>query len=169
MTVRLNRAEVARHMGVTPPTIDRWIKDGMPVVQRGSRGVEWVFDLPEVIRWWGDRREKLALGDAPTDLDEIQKRTATARMLQAELELAKAMGQVAPLDQMERNLSKLFAELRANMRNIPGNIVTQLIGETDERRFKQVLLQEIDQALEAMANADLAADDDDGEDDESSD
>ena len=169
MTVHLNRAEVARHMGVTPPTIDRWVKDGMPVVKQGSRGVAAVFDLPEVIRWWGDRRATQAIGDAPTDLDEIQKRTATAKMLQAELELAKATGLVAPLDQMERNLEKLFAEFRSNMRNIPGNVVTQLIGETDERRFKQVLLQEIDQALEAMANADLAADDEDEGEDESGD
>jgi phage terminase Nu1 subunit (DNA packaging protein) len=87
-------------------------------------------------------------------------------MQQAELDLAKAKGLVAPLDQIERNLARVFAEVRANMRNLPGVVVSQLIGETDERKFKQVMLREIDQVLEVLADADLTAEPEDGEEDE---
>jgi phage terminase Nu1 subunit (DNA packaging protein) len=47
------------------------------------------------------------------------------------------------------------------MRNLPSRTVSLLIGETDERRYKRVLLEEIDQILEVLAKADLLAIDDD--------
>lgn len=162
MGVKLNRSDLAAHIGVSLPTVDRWIKDGMPVVRRGGRGIEWEFDLADVIRWRVDVAKEAAGGDA-TDLAEIEKRTAAAKMLKAELELAKARGDVAPLAQIERNLSKVFAEVRANMRNIPSAVASVIIGETDERRLKSVLLEEIDKALEALATADLTAEDDDSD------
>jgi phage terminase Nu1 subunit (DNA packaging protein) len=162
--IRLNRTQLAEHMGVSTVAIDNWRREGMPVLQRGSRGVEWVFDLTAVIKWWGDRKVQQASGDAPSDLSEIEKRTASAKMQQAELDLAKAKGLVAPLDQIERNLARVFAEVRANMRNLPSVVISQLIGETDERKFKQVMLREIDQVLEVLADADLTAEPDDGDD-----
>ena len=73
----------------------------------------------------------------------------------AELMLAKEKGQLTTVSQVEKMVSKAFAEVRAGMRNLPGRTVSLLIGETNERRFKEVLLAEIDQALEAMANADI--------------
>jgi phage terminase Nu1 subunit (DNA packaging protein) len=73
----------------------------------------------------------------------------------AELTLAKEQSQVTTLDQVERMVTKAFAEVRAGMRNLPGRTVSLLIGETDERRFKSVLMDEIDQVLETLANADL--------------
>jgi hypothetical protein len=44
--------------------------------------------------------------------------------------------------------------------NVPQRVVVQLIGETDETRFKDVLRAELALALEATANADLVLADD---------
>lgn len=164
MGVKLNRAGLAEHLGVSLPTIDRWGKEGMPVVQRGSRGVEWVFDLAEVIRWRVDRAAKDAASDAPDGLEEIEKRTAAAKMLKAELELAQARGDVAPIREFERAQAKAFAEVRANVMNVPQRVVIQLLGETNETRFKEVLRGELTLALQAAAEADLTlADEEDAE------
>jgi phage terminase Nu1 subunit (DNA packaging protein) len=164
MGVKLNRAGLAEHLGVSLPTIDRWGKEGMPVVQRGSRGVEWVFDLAEVIRWRVDRASKDAAADAPDGLEEIEKRTAAAKMLTAELALAQARGDVAPIREFERAQAKAFAEVRANVMNVPQRVVIQLLGETNETRFKEVLRAELTLALQAAAEADLTlADEDDAE------
>lgn len=84
----------------------------------------------------------------------------------AELGLAKEQGLVTTVDQVERMVTKAFAEVRAGMRNLPGRSVSLLIGETDERRFKRVLMQEIDQVLETLATIDLTAGDADADDDE---
>jgi phage terminase Nu1 subunit (DNA packaging protein) len=78
----------------------------------------------------------------------------------AELTLAKEQGQVTTVAQVERMTTKAFAEVRAGMRNLPSRTVSLLIGETDERRYKRVMLEEIDQILEVLAKTDLLSVDD---------
>ena len=48
---RVNKAELATWFEVSLPTIEAWIRKGMPIAQRGSRGVPWVIDLLEVAEW----------------------------------------------------------------------------------------------------------------------
>lgn len=55
------------------------------------------------------------------------------------------------------------AVIRANIMNVPSRVVSQLIGETDESRFKDVLSAELMQALEAAADADIDLDPDEEE------
>ena len=60
------------------------------------------------------------------------------------------------VEQIERALSKAFGEVRANLRNVlPGRAARRLVGETNQTQIKAVLLEEIDQALEALADDDL--------------
>lgn len=158
MGVKLNRSGLAEHMGVSLPTIDRWAKDGMPVVTKGGRGIEWVFDLGDVIRWYAQRQAEAA-GGAVDDLAEIEKRTARAKMETAELALAEARKLVAPIREFERAQAAVFAEIRTNVMNVPQRVVVQLLGCTDEVEFKQKLRAELTLALEAAANADLTLDD----------
>ncbi|WLE27681.1 hypothetical protein [Xylella fastidiosa] len=66
-------------------------------------------------------------------------------------------------------MARVFAEVRANLRTIPGRTVALLLGETDERRYKRVLLQEIDQTLENLASLDLTQEDTDADEDEETD
>lgn len=151
-----NRGEVAEFFGVTPPTVDGWVRAGCPIVSKGQRGVSSQFNTAEVANWLRMKAREEGSGTALADESELKRRKLSAETAMAELELAKARGQVAPLDQVERMVSRAFAEVRAGLRNIPSRVVSSLIGETNERQFKRVLLEEIDQALEALANADLS-------------
>lgn len=137
------------------PTVDMWRKDGCPVVTMGGRGKEWEFDTAEVATWLRERDVRAATGDKVTDKDELQRRKLAAETEKAELELAKAKGEVAPLDQVERAVARAFAEVRAGMRNLPQRTVSMLIGETDERRFKSVMMGEIDEVLKSLVTASL--------------
>jgi phage terminase Nu1 subunit (DNA packaging protein) len=161
--VKLNRSGIAEHLDVSLPTIDRWVKDGMPVVQRGGRGVEWVFDLADVIQWYANRKAEAA-GGATDDLAEIEKRTARAKMERAELEVAEAKGLVAPIAEFQRVQAAMMATLRQNIMNVPQRAVLQLLGETNETTFKQKLRAELTLALEQSAAADLDVQPDDDED-----
>lgn len=161
MAPRFNRAETASAMGVNVTTLDRWVKEGCPVAQRGSRGIEWVFELPEVVRWYGNRRATEAQEDAPNDLMEIELRKERALMLKAELELAKAKGDVAPLKEFEKVQAKAMAEIRARIMNVPQRVVMRLLGESDESKFKNLLADELREALESASAADLEIDDED--------
>ena len=99
------------------------------------------------------------LDNAANNASELQRertRKMAADADLAELEYAKQKNLVASIDQVERMGSSAFAQVRASIRKVPERTVAQLIGETDERRFKTVLLEEIDQALEALATGGLA-------------
>lgn len=151
----VNRTALANIFGVALPTVDLWIRNGLPCVTRGGRGKQWEFDTAAVADWLRDRAVTDATGETQADEAEMSRRIKRANMELSELELAKAKGLVAPVDQIERMLARVFAEVRAGMRNLPSRTVSMLIGETDERRFKQVLGSEIDQVLEALASVDL--------------
>lgn len=155
----VNRAELAGVFGVSVVTVDTWRRAGCPVVQRGSKGVAWTFNTADVSQWLRDAARREAEGKLPDDAEQLELRKQSAITGKHELELAKLRGEVAPLDQIERAVANAFAELKTNLRTIPGRVVVSLIGETDERRFKEVLLSEIDQALTALAETDLVGDD----------
>jgi phage terminase Nu1 subunit (DNA packaging protein) len=71
---------------------------------------------------------------------------------------------VAPIDEFERARALENATVRANVMNVPSRAVSQLIGETDEARFKEVLAAELIQALESAAATDIELDDEEGDD-----
>ncbi len=156
---QVNRGGIADLLGVSATTVDAWVRAGCPVVQRGSRGIEWVFNTADVARWLRDKAVEQAAGTETLDEKELKIRKLAAEAKLLELELAKAQELVAPLEQVERMVQRAFAEVRAGIRNVPGRVVAMLIGESDERRFKQVLGSELDQALEVLASIDLAGGD----------
>lgn len=160
----VNREQLSQAMGISLPTVNTWVRDGCPVKRRGTKGVSWEFVLSDVVAWWGNRQREAA-GGAVDDIKEIDKRTARAKMETAELALAKERGLVAPVREFERVQSAVFAQIRANVMNVPQRVVVQLLGETNEVIFKQKLRAELTLALEASAEADPALDDEDDTDD----
>lgn len=157
----LNRSQMADHLGVAMTTLDDWVKRGCPVVERGGRGRQWKFNSAKVRAWRDDDIRSEAQGTQLASLEELKKRKLAAETEQAELDLAKAKGELVPLEQFDRALAKAFGEVRAGMRNVvPGRAARRLIGEADETRFKDVLLEEIDHALEVLADSDLVHEED---------
>lgn len=157
----VSRQGLAENFGVALNTVDHWVRTGMPVVQRGGPGKKWQFNTADVAEWRLDKaREESKGASATADEAELKRRKLAAQTAQAELDLAKAKAEVAPLDQIERGVSRAFAEVKASIRNVPSRAARLLIGETDETRFKSVLLQELDQALDALAEDALVDEDD---------
>jgi phage terminase Nu1 subunit (DNA packaging protein) len=108
---KANKAEVAEWFGMSVATVDAWIRRGCPAVQRGARGVPWVFDLLQVAQW------RFAAPAAPggdgsdeTDPDSLTpkerldwyKGEAEKRKLQV------ADGQLLPAVDHERQMAELL-------------------------------------------------------------
>lgn len=159
----VNRAGLAAAMGKSLPTIDRWIKEGCPVKVRGRKGIEWEFVLPDVVAWFGRRERDLVTDGADATEDALKRRKMLAETGKAELEFAKAAGEVAPVREFERAQAKMMAAIRTNVMNVAQRAVLQLLGETDEAEFKRKLRAELTLALEQSAQIDF---DLDGEDDD---
>lgn len=47
----IGKDTLASMMDATITSVERWIRDGMPVEQRGSQVQEWVFNLNDVKKW----------------------------------------------------------------------------------------------------------------------
>jgi len=75
------------------------------------------------------------------------------------LELATKKGEVALVAEFERMWSLAMGQLRQNILGVPQRAVLQLIGETDERKFKTKLRAEIVLALEQSAELDWPEED----------
>ncbi|WP_272695823.1 terminase small subunit [Xylella fastidiosa] len=82
-----------------------------------------------------------AAGGAVADIEEWKRRKIAAEAQREELHLADAKSRLL-LWSRWKDIGRVFAEVRANLRTIPGRTVALLLGETDERRYKRVLLQE---------------------------
>lgn len=152
----LNRTEMAHHLGIGMPTLDDWVRRGCPVVQRGGRGRAWQFNSADLRAWRDDDiRRDVSKVEAASN-DELKRRKLQAETEQLELELARAKADVVDIAQYERALTKALGEVRTNLRTVlPERAVRRLLGEGDETRFKSALLEEVDQALTALADESL--------------
>jgi len=157
----VTRQEVADLFGVSHTTVDAWIKRGMPVSERGSRGKPWRINTAEVSAWLEQRAKESASGSDQADERELKRRKLAAETAKVELELARVRGEVVPLAQLERALANTFAEIKTNIRSVPSRVATAIIGESNETRIKAVILKEIDQALEVLGDFDLEPETDD--------
>lgn len=161
----VTRAGLAEVFGVALPTVDGWVRQGCPVLKRGGRGVQWEFDVAAVTTWRIDKAVADATSGAPTDIEDAKRRKIAAEASLAELELAKAKGEVAPIRDFERTWSAMMAAIQQNVMNVPQRVVVQLLGETNETAFKQKLRAELTLALEQAATAEPDMTDDDADDD----
>lgn len=103
--------------------------------------------------------ESLSGGDAGAELTRERVRKLKAEATMAELQLAKACGEVAPISQFERAEAMRAALTRANMLNVPARVAMQIVGCTDESRIKAVLASEIRLALRQASEIELIIED----------
>lgn len=147
----VSRAELADIMGVTPPTVDRWVAQGCPVTKEGGRGRAYEFNTSDVREWREQSIRDDAKSTASASEADLLRRQLAAQTELAELKLAEAKRLVAPVEQMRKAVSMANAAVRAQMRNVADRVPRMIVGETDETRIKRVLRAEIDQALTSLA------------------
>ncbi|GJD31485.1 hypothetical protein PMNALOAF_2744 [Methylobacterium adhaesivum] len=153
----LNRAEVAETFGYSLPTVDTWIKDGLPARQQGAKGVPWQFDSAEVHAWlvkkaratrrtrgnaFGDEKGGDEQAEGHITLDEAKRRKEVANAKSAELDFARDMDAVAPIDMIAKVLSDEIANARARLLAIPTKFrpSAQLHASDPERAKKLVTI-----------------------------
>ncbi len=145
----MNKTELCAALGKSQNTIDRWVTLGCPVAERSTgRGQGWKFDSAAVVDWFVRWKIDQQQGNAVTaDMEELRRRKLQAETTLIEAELREKLRRLAPVAHMRAAMNIFAAMTRERMRQLPSRIAPQLIGETDERRFKQIMGDEIDQAL----------------------
>lgn len=94
-----------------------------------------------------------------SELQRERTRKVRADADLAELELAKQKKLVAPIEEFEKVWRHQCALIRSGLLQIPQRVVLQILGESDERRMKSILTDEIKDALKRAAESVPTAED----------
>lgn len=163
----VDRKTLAIAFGVSEPTVLARVREGMPVIRRGSKGKPWQFDLAECVNWDKERAVRKAAGVVKGDETdaELNRRLLQARVKREEIEAAKVAAEVVPVEEVESAVVSAFTEVRQAMLSIPDRAALRLLAADDETEIKEILRDEIDLALHSLADADLLEEFDNDSDD----
>lgn len=142
---------IAKLLMLSERRVQQLTADG--VIPRAERGRYEI--APAVQGYIKYLQDRAITGNGDIDYATEKSRLTKAQADLAEIEVARSRGDVVGAEQLTRNLTNLFTEIRTNMRNIPGRVSSSLLGLTDERKMKTVLLAEIDQALTSLSEMDM--------------
>ncbi len=152
----VNRTTLSHILGKNVSTVDSWVRQGMPYVEKGSKGVNWIFDTTKVIKW----RERQAIESIKGDTEDIDYEEGKRRKIAAEaglleIDLQKKRGEIIERGDVEQGLSLAYITIKQRLRTIPDRAISQIISETDERLCSELLLNEIDDALLELSQLDF--------------
>lgn len=125
---KVNKKQLALLLGVSEPTIAKWVDEGMPCTDRGGKGRPAEFDAPACIVWWKESK-LLAAAAKPAKLHE---REQLADIETKELKLRQLQSSVvdrAAMVDVFRNVMLQHANL---LRQSPRRWAHKLIGLPDE-------------------------------------
>jgi phage terminase Nu1 subunit (DNA packaging protein) len=152
---------IAKLLLISERRVQQLTRDG--VIPRADRGR---YELAPAVQGYIRFLQERTIGggnSGPIDYHAEKARLTKAQADTAEIELARARGEVAPVAEFEKATTRLMAIIRANVMNVPARAVLQLLGETDESTFKQRLRAELALALEQAAQADIDLDEEEEE------
>ncbi len=162
--------DLAELLGVTNATIGNWRKAGMPVHRKTSSN-NYEYDTAAVYQWrikyesdlvhkqYDDERRELEqkyasapVGTtvAPMTIVEAKTRKEVAAALQAELELAKALEQVANIDDLMANFTDALVEVRAKLTSM-SNRLGGILAHQAEDAVRELIDNDVAEMLESLS------------------
>ncbi|SLN77574.1 DUF1441 family protein [Oceanibacterium hippocampi] len=142
-TTYLNRAEAAKALEISEPTLADWIEQGAPVAGRGGRGRAYRLDVA-AIRAWRDgivqaeeaeraareaevarHQQRLDLGEAEAG-GEAMSAKARREFYEAELKrmhAARQREELVPVDEVRAEMTRIYRDLATRLRTLPDLLV----------------------------------------------
>lgn len=154
----VNKAKLAIIFGKSITAVDGWIRRGMPHVKKGDKSSEWQFDTAAVADWREEQAVANALANSgDIEIEEARRRKLAAEAAILEIELEQKRRQVITYAEVEQGLVHAFLTIKQRLRTIPERIIAQIMGENDEQYARELLLNEIDDALLELSQLDFDA------------
>lgn len=114
----VNRVELAELMGVHQDTISDYVRQGMPVIDRGGHGKEGAYNPSACMTWLRSRR-----GSGGKDAESAARtRSFEATAALNEMRLKKEMKDLIPREQIEREGQAFVKALVAQVRALPSHL-----------------------------------------------
>lgn len=155
----LSLKEIAQCFGVSVNTISRWVEKGMPVVQKGTNGEKYSFDLQTCRQWHKENFLKNSNQESTGDVPPVsvsRARYEHSRALLAELDLQEREGTLVNVKAIQNQLFIKIRTIRDMILNIAprvSSIVAAELGSPESAyKVSKVMEKEIHTILEEMSN-----------------
>ncbi|MBY5873734.1 terminase small subunit [Rhizobium leguminosarum] len=137
-------------------TVMKYLDQGMPAVEKADRdrGVSWVLDTAEIVRWLEERAAKnvsdrLNGSDGKISDEEAKRREGVARMTIKEAEAAESVKVVARISSILDLIRRDYTELRLQLMAVPDTIAGKVDSKVAEK-VRKVAEEQIKNALAAL-------------------
>ena len=160
----VNKSALAETFGVSLPTVNAWVRRGCPVVQKGSKSRQWLFNTAEVAAWREDEAAAAAVGDtAKMDMDEDRRRNEAAKAAMSELDLAKRRGELIEIESVAEYVGEEYSRIRAKLLALPVKIAPMLETTETLQQRREIIEDGISECLaELSADDELGAESEEG-------
>lgn len=143
-----DQSTLAQIFGITPETVRQWQAAGMPYTPREAIGGGNAYDTVTVIRWRIERELRGAGQESQKD------RLSRLQADRLELELAEKRGELVPAAEIEPAWSGMVQAARAQLLAFPARAAMQLAELHTFEQRRDLLVREIDTALQKLAEYD---------------
>ncbi len=153
----LNRTQLAAAFGVAPLRITKWGAEGMPVYDRGRRGVESRYDLAAVVEWQVERKVQARGGasGAPIDLATERAQLTRVQRALATMKVGTEQKRLLPADEVRRVVGGAFHAVRARLLALGQSVADRcvLATQTSTAAVQAVIDDAVHEALAELAEA----------------
>ena len=118
----VTRTALAALFGVDVRTVDNWLTVGCPAVKRSGRTM---YLLSEVIPWRRDQDRRETRSTPKIDEEQARKMRADADL--SELKVQQMRGELLPVADVERDMERLCAMVRARVLAVRGRWAPKII------------------------------------------
>lgn len=160
-------ADICDIFGTTNQTVQVWVKQGCPFIQRGDRGIEWKFESGLVAKWREEQAVEIALErlqrDKKPDKPQAVMATPENNLIDAtlrgklataqlkEYELARIKGETVTIHEVRAIYEEDLAVVRARILAIPGRLAQELAIESDAVKIERIIKREVSDALSELS------------------
>ena len=141
---RANKAQAAQFFDVSLPTVEKWMREGCPYVQRGGKGVGWVLDLLAMAEWRFSARANGSEADPESMPAAERKQWYEGEQKRRDIQIRDR--ELIPAIEVEEAMATAFAAISQGLRSMPDNL---------ERRLG--IAPEITEAIEAQMDDEMQA------------
>lgn len=149
----IDRAALAAALGLSVERVHQLVKLGMPQAARGRYApaacTAWyIAYLQRLV----SRRASVSEEGEADDLEKEQIRLTAAKADAAELDLARARGEVISISDHVLILGDLVAQTRARFLAVPARVAPRILGLPDRLAVEKTLASEVRETLTHLSN-----------------
>lgn len=130
-----SQEKVAKRFGVAVRTVERWVKEGMPIGSGGG------YNLTD-IQTWRFTRKKDRQGKTKNNVDKWTDQFREYKAKLAEIEYRKKTGELITRDEVEQSFVQRVIAIKRSLLMLPRSLPPQLVG-LEPRQIQGILLDRI--------------------------